>query len=930
MRENGNVAHDGQGGIQGGPEGEHALLVALVKSSEDAILSLSTDFRITSWNRGAQRLLGYTAEEALGKRPFDLYVPAGERATDQARLTSDLAMIRENPEAMRQLDLPVQTKDGVLLDTTIVGCGIYDSNGKLIGLSTIMRDVTERRRAERQSAALAAIVESSDDAITTIAPDLRITYWNRGAERMFGFTSAESIGQPFTRNIAPENHAMAREVIARLMARPDEVVRFEGANHRKDGALVEASTVCFAIRDAEGKVVALSSIQRDITQRRRTEREALLLAAIVNASQDAIMIVSADSRILFWNPAAEKVYGYAAEEAVGKGIEIFVPPEELAATIARTRNVVETGQPASWEQHARRRDGTPFVSAVNIFPIRDPDGKVTGVAGIGRDISALKETERQLVAARETAFAASQAKSEFLSSMSHEIRTPMTAILGMAELLAEGELNAEQRRYIEILSNNGLALLDLINSILDLAKIESGRLTLEQIGLDLRNVVEKSAQTLAIRAHAKRLELIVSIAPDVPTAVVGDPLRLRQVLLNLIGNAIKFTETGEVLVSVERESAPGEPLRLKFSVRDTGIGIAKDKQPALFAAFAQADSSTARKYGGSGLGLAIVKRLVNLMRGEVTLESEVGQGSVVSFTSPFDLQRDPPAAAPWPNLARVPVLIVEGNRTGRAVLRQMLGGRGARVTEAPSYGAGLTAIRRAVGAGRPPRIVLLDDRIASRDAHEIERLIGAASRCGASIIAMCHCDNLAADISRLKSLKLQAYLIKPIGMSELAKAVRDAIVGDTGEAPTNPHRAATEAAPAPIVSRPIKILLADDSIDNRVLIRAFLKKTPYRLDEVENGRQAIDGFIAAGDYDLVLMDIQMPEVDGYAATRAIRDWEREHRRPRTPIVALTASVFNEAVRLTHAAGCDVHLGKPIAKAVLLRAIYDAVQDRSRV
>ena len=227
-------------------------------------------------------------------------------------------------------------------------------------------------------------------------------------------------------------------------------------------------------------------------------------------------------------------------------------------------SVVETGQPASWEQHARKRDGTPFVSAVNIFPMRDAAGKVTSVAGIGRDITALKETERELVAAREAALAASQAKSEFLSSMSHEIRTPMTAILGMAELLAESELNAEQRRYIEILCNNGNALLDLINSILDLAKIESGRLTLEHVGFDLSEVVEKSAQTLAIHAHAKGLELIVSIAPDVPTALIGDPLRLRQVLINLIGNAIKFTEQGEVLVSVERESAPGEPLRLEI------------------------------------------------------------------------------------------------------------------------------------------------------------------------------------------------------------------------------------------------------------------------------------------------------------------------------------------------------------------------------
>ena len=923
MQGNGDVVHDGQAGLPQPMESEDALLAALVRTSDDAIISLSTDFRITSWNRGAQKLLGYTAEEAIGKRPFDLYIPSGARAMDQARLTRDLAMIRENPEAVRLLELPLQRKDGTILDAAIGGSGIYDANGELVGLSAIVRDVTERRRNERQSAALAAIVESSDDAITTIAPDLRITYWNRGAERMFGFTAAESIGQSFTRNIAPESHAQAREIVERLIARPDEVVRFEGPNHRKDGTLIEASTVCFAIRDAEGKVVALSSIQRDISGRIRSERQAERLAAIVNASQDAIMIVSSEARILFWNPAAERVYGYTAEEAVGKGLELFVPADELAETIARTRRVVETGQPISWEQNGTA-NGTMFVSAVNIFPMRDAAGNATCVAGIGRDITALKKTERELVAAREAAFAASQAKSEFLSSMSHEIRTPMTAILGMAELLAEGELNVEQRRYIEVLCNNGHALLDLINSILDLAKIESGRLTLEHISFDLRDVVEKSAQTLAIRAHVKRLELIVSIAPDVPNALLGDPLRLRQVLLNLIGNAIKFTENGEVLISVERESSPSDSLHLKFSVRDTGIGIAKDKIPVLFAAFEQADTSTARKYGGSGLGLAIVKRIVGLMQGEVTLESEPGKGSVFSFISPFELEPNPPAAERWPDLGHFPVLIVDRNQAARAVVRQMLSGHGAIVTDAASYEAGITAIEQARTAGQPPRLVLLGDRIASQTPQAMEQLITEASQCEASIIAMIYCDNLTADLARLKSLKLETYLIKPINMRELAKAVRQVVVGDSGEAMTEQPSLAGDEHQLLVVDRPLKILFADDSIDNRTLIRAFLKKTPYHLYEVENGRQAIDGFIAAGDYDLVLMDIQMPEVDGYAATRAIREWEGAQCRAHTPIVALTASVFPEAIKLARDAGCDAHLAKPINKATLLRAIYDAV------
>ncbi len=907
---------------------EHALLAAIIESSDDAIVSNSLDQRIMTWNKGARRLFGYSAEEAIGQHA-SLYMPPEWRAWGEVFLDD----LKTRIDHVQSFEVPCMRKDGSRVDVWTVCGGIRDRDGNLIGISAIHRDLTDRKRADREQALLAALVKSSEDAIISHSLDFRITSWNRGAQRLLGYTAQEALGKrPFDLYVPPAERAadQARLVrdLAMIRKNPEAMRQFEMPAMRKDGTVLDTTIVGCGIHDSQGRLIGLSTIMRDITERIGAERRAARLAAIVNASQDAIMIVSADSKILFWNPAAEKAYGYKAEDAIGRGLELFVPPDELKETVARTRHVAETGQPISWEQNAAGADGATFVSAVNIFPMRDADGKIFGVAGIGRDITALKETERELVAARETALAASQAKSEFLSSMSHEIRTPMTAILGMAELLAEGELNTEQRRYIEILSNNGHALLDLINSILDLAKVESGRLTLERVGFDLREVVEKSAQTLAIRAHAKKLELTVSIAPDVPTALLGDPLRLRQVLINLIGNAIKFTEQGDVQVSVERDYAADEPIRLKFSVRDSGIGIAKDKVPALFSAFSQADSSTARMYGGSGLGLAIVKRLVNLMQGEVSLESEPGMGSVFSFTARFEVDRDASAPAPRPELAKVPMLIVDDKPAGRAVLREMLVELGANVVEAASYEEGRDAIARAGAAGWPLRIVLLDDRIASADAGGMARLIAAASQCGASIIATIHCDNLAADISRLKSLKLETYLIKPIDMSELAKVISRAIAGDTGEAPRN--RQTASDTPPPIVDRPLKILFADDSADNRTLIRAFLKKTPYHLDEVENGRQAIDGFIAAGDYDLVLMDIQMPLVDGYAATRAIRDWEREHNRARTPIIALTASVFNEAIRLTRAAGCDAHVGKPISKAMLLRAIYDAaVSPHSR-
>jgi len=404
-----------------------------------------------------------------------------------------------------------------------------------------------------------------------------------------------------------------------------------------------------------------------------------------------------------------------------------------------------------------------------------------------RALAERDKTEHDLIAAREEALAASRAKSEFLSSMSHEIRTPLNALLGMADLLAETPLTPEQVHYLETVINNGNALLELINDILDLARIESGRLSLEKIPFDLRDTIERCVETLAVRAQEKQLKLTIDIAPDADTKLVGDSLRLRQILINLIGNAIKFTDRGEVRVSAERDPDSMNPACVRFSVIDTGIGIAPDKLPALFSAFTQADSSTTRKYGGSGLGLAIVQRLVALMEGKVWVESRLGHGSIFGFTANFAYQDDD---------------------------------------------ASVAAAQREPGPARD------DDEI---------------------------------------------------------------------------------------VDRPLHILLADDSPDNRLLVHTYMKNTRYRVDDAENGKVAVEKFLTF-EYDVVLMDIQMPEMDGYEATRTIRRWEQEHQRPRTPILAVTAAALEENKQRTFEAGCDLHITKPVRRGTLLRAIREAVLE----
>jgi two-component system sensor histidine kinase/response regulator len=935
---------------------QRARLATIVEDSREAIIGTSLQGVITEWNRAACDYFGYAADEAIGQPVIDLIVPR--------RLVEEQHAILKKVfggESVSIGETVRRHRDGSTLYVEISASPIRDGLGQVVGAAETMRDITARKEAQRKvlgmnatleeqvqqrtaqlqsfSALQRAILANAAYAIIATDPDGIITLFNPAAEKMLGYRSSDVVGlhDPglFHDPIEVVNRAGELEIelgryvepafetfVAKADDQPDE---HEWNWLTREGDRIPVTLTVSTLRNDKGELLGYLGIAASLLERK--QRQAALetnerkLRGLFEMSPLGIALADQSGHLLEFNDAFLALTGYEEHELKAMDYRKLTPAEDSEQDRAARTELEKTGRYGPYDVHCVQKGGRRIPVRLNGVALIIDDSPC--VWSIVEDTTVQRETQVAMVDAVAAAEAASKAKSNFLANMSHEIRTPMNAILGMLQLLQRTGLDAKQRDYTSKTETAATSLLAILNDILDFSKIEAGRQTLEPHDFEVDKLLREVAVILSANVGAKDVEVIFDVDSRLPKWLIGDALRLQQVLINLAGNAVKFTHIGEVVLSVKLMALLGDRSTVRFEVRDTGIGIAKEKLASIFEGFSQAEASTTRRFGGSGLGLAICQRLVTLMGGELRVESEWGRGSRFYFT--VDLEVSAPRA-----LSSLPAsmkaehglrtLVVDDNDSARAMVKEIVRSLDWDCDTAANGEEALAQIAAAAERQQVYDVIFMDWTMPGMDGWEASRRIRKLSEHGkAPLILMVtmHDRERIAERAAIESPVLDGFLVKPVTGSMLLDAVADARVG---RGPT--ARAATVAGGTREAGRldGMLLLVVEDNPNNQQVARELLEDEGARVDIASGGGEAIR-MLAEGDghYDAVLMDIQMPDMDGYTATRRIRaslDFKT------LPIIAMTANVLASDREACLAAGMNDHIGKPFDLSLVIeRLLY---------
>jgi len=773
-----------------------------------------------------------------------------------------------------------------------------------------------------ERAYLRALIECNPLALVILDPQSRIVDCNPAFENLFQYSRDEVVGKSVDELIVPEDQ---RSVAIQMseQARAGVLVKAELQRKRKDGTRVDVSVHGVEVV-IDGKQAGICAVYEDIGERKKAAEAVadseLKYRTLFNRVIDPIFIYDRETKkFLDCNEAVPRVYGYSRDELLSMSPFDLHPPEdhEHVGRYIDESNIDLPHAYTHFTKDGRRMDVEILSDEIDYL-------ERPAWISIVRDVSEQKQFEETLKQSKLEAESAIRAKSEFLANMSHEIRTPMNAILGMTRLVLDTELDEEQREYLQMVNDSGHSLLWLLNDILDYSKIEAGKLDLDPIDFSLRDCLNNTMRALMFEGEEKSLELIVDVPADVPDALIGDPGRVRQIVTNLVGNSIKFTPEGEIVVAVSVESQDDEEALLHFRVRDTGIGISPEKQELIFESFSQADASTTREYGGTGLGLTITAQLVAMMGGFIWVESEMGEGSTFHFDCRFGLQEHPAGGVSPVDRDAVrgmKVLVVDDNETNRRILVEILSSWGMSEVAVEDAASAVADMRRAHQEGCPYELVLTDANMPGVSGFGLVEMINEDTDLAGVTVMMLSSAGQRGDGARCRDLSISAYLPRPVSQSELWDAIATVLASKSG----------SDGVPLPLVTRhslrearkQLNVLLADDNVVNQRLAVRLLEKRGHRVEVAGTGAEAIDLLDSKGPFDLVIMDVQMPDMDGLEATRAIRDAESGQQR-HIPIIGVTAHALQGDRERCLEAGMDDYLSKPFRA----RELFEAVENIS--